>query len=87
MLHHNPDFMHTRNFNLTYPLCDALFGTSDLNRGVFGTLFNGMSDAARKPEDQARVDAQSEDRVAANDRRSTTSPRRTRDAEIRQDIA
>ena len=28
VLHHNPDFMHTRNFNLTFPICDALFGTS-----------------------------------------------------------
>ncbi len=58
VLHHNPDFMHTRNFNLTFPICDALFGTSDLDKGVVGTLFNGMSDSARKAEDQARVDAQ-----------------------------
>jgi hypothetical protein len=35
--------MQTRNFNLTFPICDALFGTSDLNRGLFGTLFNGNS--------------------------------------------
>ncbi|MDX1725699.1 MAG: fatty acid hydroxylase family protein [Pseudomonas sp.] len=63
VLHHNPDFMHTRNFNLTFPICDALFGTSDLNKGVLGTLFNGMSDAARKPEDQARVDAQQVERA------------------------
>ena len=64
VLHHNPDFMHTRNFNLTFPICDALFGTSDLNKGVLGTLFNGMSDAARKPEDQARVDAQQVERAS-----------------------
>jgi len=63
VLHHNPDFMHTRNFNLTFPLCDALFGTSDLNKGVLGTLFNGMSDAARRPEDQAKVDAQRRQRA------------------------
>jgi len=37
--------MQTRNFNLTFPLCDALFGTSDLDRGVVGTLFNGTSEA------------------------------------------
>jgi hypothetical protein len=35
--------MQTRNFNLTFPVCDALFGTSDLDRGLFGTLFNGNS--------------------------------------------
>jgi hypothetical protein len=64
VLHHNPDFMHTRNFNLTFPICDALFGTSDLNKGVLGTLFNGMSDAARKPEDAARVAAQLSEKPA-----------------------
>jgi hypothetical protein len=37
--------MQTRNFNLTFPICDALFGTSDLDRGVVGTLFNGASEA------------------------------------------
>lgn len=58
VLHHNPDFMHTRNFNLTFPICDALFGTSDLNKGVMATLFNGMSNTARKPSDQAQIDAQ-----------------------------
>ena len=50
--------MHTRNFNLTFPICDALFGTSDLNKGLFGTLFNGMSDDARKEEDQGQARAQ-----------------------------
>lgn len=58
VLHHNPDFMHTRNFNLTFPICDALFGTSDLDKGVWGTLFNGMSDDARRTEDRRLVEAQ-----------------------------
>ena len=62
VLHHNPDFMHTRNFNLTFPICDALFGTSDLNKGVLATLFNGMSNDARKQEDQAKLDAQCAER-------------------------
>lgn len=62
VLHHNPDFMHTRNFNLTFPICDALFGTSDLNKGVLGTLFNGMSDAARKEEDRLKLQAQQAER-------------------------
>jgi len=30
-----------RNMNLTYPFADWLFGTSDLNRGLLGHLFNG----------------------------------------------
>jgi len=65
VLHHNPDFMHTRNFNLTFPICDALFGTSDLNKGVVGTLLNGMSNEARRKEDQARLDAQQTARGAS----------------------
>ena len=32
-----------RNMNLTFPIADWLFGTSDLNRGLLGTLFNGYS--------------------------------------------
>jgi len=42
-IHHVLGFMQTRNFNLTFPICDALFGTSDLDRGLIGTLFNGPS--------------------------------------------
>lgn len=42
-MHHVLGFMQTRNFNLTFPICDALFGTSDLDRGLLGTLFNGAS--------------------------------------------
>jgi hypothetical protein len=42
-IHHVLGFMQTRNFNLTFPICDALFGTSDLDRGLVGTLFNGNS--------------------------------------------
>ena len=29
--------------NLTFPLADWLFGTSDLDRGLLGHLFNGYS--------------------------------------------
>ena len=56
--------MHTRNFNLTFPICDALFGTSDLDKGVLGTLFNGMSDEARKAEDKAKLVAQQNERAS-----------------------
>jgi hypothetical protein len=60
VLHHNPEFMGTRNFNLTFPICDALFGTSDLKKGVWGTLFNGMSDDAMNEEDRAKLQRQFE---------------------------
>ena len=39
--HHNTAIMMNRNMNLTYPFADWLFGTSDLNRGLLGHLFNG----------------------------------------------
>jgi hypothetical protein len=39
--HHNQSIMMEKNFNLTYPIADWLFGTSDLDRGVLGHVFNG----------------------------------------------
>ena len=39
--HHNQSIMMARNMNLTYPIADWLFGTSDLDRGLLGTIFNG----------------------------------------------
>lgn len=41
--HHNPQLMMTHNMNFTLPLADWLFRTSDLERGLLGTIFNGMS--------------------------------------------
>jgi hypothetical protein len=41
--HHNQSIMMERNMNLTFPIADWLFGTSDLNRGLFGHIFNGYS--------------------------------------------
>ncbi len=41
--HHNQAIMMERNMNLTFPISDWLFGTSDLNRGLLGHLFNGYS--------------------------------------------
>jgi len=29
--------------NLTFPIADWFFGTSDLNRGLLGHIFNGYS--------------------------------------------
>ena len=39
--HHNPAIMMDMNMNLTYPISDWLFGTSDLDRGLLGHVFNG----------------------------------------------
>lgn len=41
--HHNQSIMMERNMNLTFPIMDWLFGTSDLDRGLIGHLFNGYS--------------------------------------------
>ena len=41
--HHNQAIMMDLNMNLTYPIADWLFGTTDLNRGLLGHLFNGYS--------------------------------------------
>jgi hypothetical protein len=39
--HHNTAIMMERNFNLTYPIADWFFGTSDLTCGLFSHVFNG----------------------------------------------
>ena len=41
--HHNPSIMMGRNMNLTFPIADWLFKTSDLDCGLFRHLFNGYS--------------------------------------------
>ncbi|TWS96163.1 sterol desaturase family protein [Reyranella sp. CPCC 100927] len=41
--HHSQSIMMERNMNLTFPVMDWLFGTSDLNRGLLGHVFNGYS--------------------------------------------
>ena len=43
--HHDQAIMMERNMNLTFPIADWLFGTSDLDRGLIGHLFNGYSTA------------------------------------------
>ena len=42
--HHNSKLMMEKNMNLTFPIADWLFGTSDLERGLLGHLFNGYND-------------------------------------------
>jgi len=39
--HHDQAIMMNLNMNLTFPIADWLFGTSDLDRGLLGHLFNG----------------------------------------------
>jgi hypothetical protein len=39
--HHNPAIMMERNFNLTYPVADWFFGTSDLRCSLLKHVFNG----------------------------------------------
>jgi hypothetical protein len=39
--HHSQSIMMERNMNLTFPIADWLFATSDLDRGLLGHLFNG----------------------------------------------
>jgi hypothetical protein len=39
--HHDPALMMERNFNLTYPIADWFFGTSDLHCGLMKHVFNG----------------------------------------------
>jgi len=41
--HHNNRLMMEVNMNLTFPIADGMFGTSDLDRGLLGHLFNGYS--------------------------------------------
>jgi hypothetical protein len=41
--HHNDRLMMEVNMNLTFPISDWMFGTSDLDRGLLGHLFNGYS--------------------------------------------
>lgn len=51
--HHNKAIMMENNMNLTYPIADWLFGTSDLDRGLLGHLFNGYDARHVRPEVRA----------------------------------
>ena len=44
--HHNTAIMMERNFNLTYPVADWFFGTSDLRCGLLKHIFNGYDTSA-----------------------------------------
>ena len=41
--HHNLGIMMHKNMNLTFPFADWIMGTSDIKRGLIGTLLNGFN--------------------------------------------
>src|SRR3954467_10794601 len=48
--HHNMGIMMHFNMNLTFPIADWVMGTSDVKRGLLGTLFNGYNQNYVRPE-------------------------------------
>ena len=42
--HHNQGIMMKYNMNLSFPIADWVLGTSDVKRGLLGTLFNGYDE-------------------------------------------
>jgi hypothetical protein len=48
--HHNLGIMMKYNMNLSIPIADWFMGSSDLRRGLIGTLFNGYSEKHVKEE-------------------------------------
>ena len=48
--HHNLGIMMKYNMNLTFPIADWVMGTTDLDRGLLGHLFNGYSEKHVKEE-------------------------------------
>jgi hypothetical protein len=48
--HHNQGIMMHKNMNLSFPIFDWIMGTSDLDRGLIGTLFNGYDERHIRPE-------------------------------------
>lgn len=57
--HHNQGIMMDRNMNLTFPIADWLMGTSDLDRGLLGHIFNGYDESHIRPELKAAIEKHS----------------------------
>ncbi|MCC6867691.1 MAG: sterol desaturase family protein [Burkholderiales bacterium] len=55
-MHHNKGIMMDINMNLTFPVADWMMGTSDLDRGLFGHVFNGYSMKHVKPALRVKVE-------------------------------
>ena len=60
-VHHNQGIMMEANMNLTFPIADWLMGTSDLDRGLVGHLFNGYSMRHVKRDMRERIERFSHD--------------------------
>lgn len=54
-LHHHQKLMPEYNMNLTLPIADWALGSSDLQRGLIGTLLNGYRMDHLKPEVRAAI--------------------------------
>lgn len=63
--HHSQPIMMERNMNLTYPIADWYMGTSDLDRGLLGHLFNGYSTRYVKKEFSANQGRELDARIKA----------------------
>ncbi len=50
LVHHTQALMTDYNMNLTFPFADWLCGTSDVQRSLWGTMFNGYDTRYLKPE-------------------------------------
>lgn len=55
-VHHSQGIMMDIDMNLTFPIADWLMGTSDLDRGLIGHIFNGYSMKHVKPELRAKIE-------------------------------
>ena len=75
--HHNQGIMMKYNMNLTFPIADWFMGTTDIDRGLLGHLFNGCSEKHVKQELKAILV-----RFRQDDSRVTLDgPRLTKDEE------
>jgi hypothetical protein len=63
--HHNQAIMMGTNMNLTYPIADWLFGTTDLDRGLLGHIVNGYSTRYRKSDLKRARNTAADSRLAA----------------------
>jgi hypothetical protein len=55
-VHHSQGIMMDINMNLTFPIADWLMGTSDLDRGLLGHLFNGYSMKHVKTDTRSKIE-------------------------------
>ena len=69
--HHAQSIMMERNMNLTFPIADWLFGTSDLDRGLLGTPLQRL----RHPLRPSRPAPRGADAGRARRRRGGLTPR------------